>query len=234
MRGIYHKELNQYFKTSIGYIFIAMFLVISGVYFFLVNLAPGNGDIKAFFSSIFTILMFLIPMLTMRLFSEERKQKTDELLLTSPVSITAVILGKFFSTMTVFLIPLSVTLLYPLILAAYGSFEPMAALGNYVGIILLSSSFVAIGLLISVLSESQLAAAVMTYAILLILFLAGSMDVLAGSAAFGWLVQFVSITGHYEEFTYGVFNPANVVYYVSVTSLFVFLSVYALERKRIA
>ncbi len=233
MSGIFQKELSHYFKTPIGYIFIAVFLVITGAYFFMVNLVSQNGDIKAFFSSIFTLLMFLIPILTMGLFSEEKKQNTDQLLLTAPVSITAVIVGKFLSTMVVFALPLGVTLAYPAVLAAFGAFEPMVTVGNYLGILLLGSAFVALGLFISVLTENQLVAAVVTYAALLILFLSDSAKAVAPPPLQS-LLGFISLTGHYQAFTYGVLNPADIIFYLSTTSLFLFLSVYMLESKRIA
>lgn len=232
MQGILKKELNQYFKSMTGYIFIAIFLVITGLYFVMVNLMSQDGDIKTFFSAIFSVIIFLIPILTMRSFSEEKKQKTDELLFTSPVRITTVILGKFCATFLVFLAALGITLLYPLVLAVLGSFDPAATAGNYIGIALMAAAFISIGLFVSVQTESQLVAAVVTYAILLLLYLMNSAKAFADGFV-GQIVSFLAVTGHYEEFTYGIFNPVNVVYYLSITALFLFLSVYSLESKRL-
>lgn len=232
MVGIIKKELNQYFKSMTGYIFLAIFLMITGVYFVMGNLMSQNGDIKTFFSSIFSVIIFLIPILTMRSFSEEKKQKTDELLFTSPVRITTVILGKFCATFFVFLAALCITLLYSVILAAFGSFDPVATAGNYAGMALMAAAFISIGLFISVQTESQLVSAIVTYGVLLLLYLMNS----AKSFMHGFLGQiasFLAVTGHFEEFTYGIFNPVNVVYYLSITALFLFLSIYSLESKRL-
>lgn len=234
MAGVFKKELGQYFRTPVGYIFISIFLAISGAYFFMVNLVSQNGDIKAFFSAIFTLLMFLVPMLTMGLFAEEKKQTTDQLLLTAPVSITGVILGKFFATIVFFSIPLGVTLIYPCILAALGSVQLMATAGNYLGVLLLCSTYVAIGLLISVLTENQLVAAATSYAVLLILYLSSSLADISDSPLVRALLGFVSVQKHFEAFTYGVLNPADVVYFISMTALFLFFSIYTLESKRIS
>lgn len=234
MAGVFKKELGQYFRTPVGYIFISIFLAISGAYFFMVNLVSQNGDIKTFFSAIFTLLMFLVPMLTMGLFAEEMKQTTDQLLLTAPVSITGVILGKFFATIVFFSIPLGVTLIYPCILAALGSVQLMATVGNYLGVLLLCSTYVAIGLFISVLTENQLVAAAATYAVLLILYLSNALSDISDSPLVGGVLGFISVRNHYEAFTYGVLNPADVVYFISMSALFLFFSIYTLESKRIS
>lgn len=232
MQGIIKKEWNQYFKSMTGYIFFAIFLMITGVYFVMGNLMSQNGDIKTFFSSIFSVIMFLIPILTMRSFSEEKKQKTDELLFTSPVRITTVILGKFFATFFVFLAALCFTLLYAVILSVLGASDPAVTVGNYVGIALMAAAFISIGLFISVQTESQLVSAIVTYGVLLLLYLMNSAKAFLDGIA-GQLAGFLAVTGHFEEFTYGIFNPVHVVYYVSITVLFLFLSVYSLESRRL-
>lgn len=232
MGGIIKKELRQYFKSMTGYVFIAMFLVITGFYFVAGNLMSQDGDIRTFFASIFPVVVFLIPILTMRSYSEEKKQRTDELLLTSPIRITWVIGGKFCATMLVFLLALGITLLYPVVLAALGVSDPLVTAGNYLGMILMASSFVSIGLFVSVQTENQLVAAAVTYALLLLLYLMGSVKSFAGGVA-GELMSFMAIASHFEEFTYGIFNIANVIYFISITALFLFFSVYSLESKRL-
>lgn len=232
MSGIIKKEWNQYFKSMTGYVFIAIFLVITGLYFVMVNLMSQNGDIRSFFSAIFSVIMFLIPILTMRSYSEEKKQRTDELLLTSPVRITWVILGKFIATFLVFLTALSFTLLYPAVLAALGSFDPMVTMGNYLGLALMAAVFISIGLFVSVQTESQLVSAVVTYAIILLLYLMNSAKIFIDGAA-GKILNFFAVTGHFEEFTYGIFNTGSVLYFISITAIFLFFSIYSLEIKRL-
>lgn len=234
MAGIYKKEISHYFKTMTGYVFIAMYLAVSGAMFTMVNLLSQNGDIRAYFSAMTTVVTFLLPILTMGMFAEERKQKTDELLLTSPISLTAVVLGKFFSTFTVFLIPLSVTGIYPLLLSAFGASAPMVTLGSFFGFMLLAMAFIAIGLFLSMLTDSQFVAAVMTYSLFALLLLANGTTALSGSAVLNALLRFVALTGHYNSFSYGVFQLTEIIYYVSIAALFLFLSIYVLERKRLS
>ena len=233
MNAIYKRELNQYFKTPTGYIFISMFLFITGTYFYLVNLSAQNGDIKNLFSSIFPIILFLIPILTMRLFSEEKKQKTDELLFTSPISTKEIILGKFFSTLVVFLIPLAGTIMYPVILSFFTKPEVLVILGNYIGIILLSSSFISIGLFIAVIFENQILSAFVTYCMLMLFFIAKSISGVTSNIIIKSVLSSLAITSRYEIFTYGVFNLINVIYYIGVTMFFIFLRIYFLEKKQI-
>jgi ABC-2 type transport system permease protein len=232
VNAIYVKELKQYFKSTIGYIFLSIFLLICGFYFTTGNLFSQDGDIKTFFSSIFAILVFLIPILTMRLFAEERKMKTQQLLFTMPISTGAVVLGKFFATLTVFLIGLAVTLIYPAILAYYGSFELMVTLGNYLGIILMVSAFISIGIFISILTENQLVAAVVSYCVLLALMLIDSVGVFVSSSFLRSFFSYVSLSNNFREFTMGIFNPASVIYYLSITAFFVFLSIFAIENRK--
>lgn len=233
MRGIIRKELAQYFKSMTGYVFLSVFLAITGFNFVMVNLVGRSGDIKDFFSSISSVLLFLLPLLTMRLFTEERRQRTDELLLTAPVRITAVIAGKYAATLLVLIMASAVTLIYPLILALLGSIGLMDTVANYLGFLLMCGTFLSIGLFISVVAENQLVSAVITYAILFMLYAADALDTLASGRLLSALQRFFSLHGHYEAFTYGILDLANIVYFLSITALFLFLSVYVLEQKRL-
>lgn len=233
MYGMIRKELSQYFKTMIGYIFIAVFLAVSGFYFVMVNLVPQNGDIKELFSAISPVLLFLLPILTMRLFSEEKKQSTEELLLTAPIRIRDIIFGKYLAAALLLLLSSSVLLLYSAVLALYGSLAVMDLLSNYLGFLLMEGAFLAIGLFVSVLAENQVVAAVMTYSVLLLLSVAESLKTVFSGAFAARLIELFSLNAHYADFSYGIFNLANVVYFVSVIALFLFLSVYVLENRRL-
>ena len=233
MYGIFRKEWEQYFKTMIGYIFLAVFLAISGFYFLMVNLIPQNGDIKDFFSAISPVLLFLLPILTMRLFSEERKQRTDELLLTAPVRIRDIVFGKYLASALLLLLASSVVVVCAAILARHGSFSLMDTLSNYLGFLLMECAFLSIGLFLSVITENQVVAAVVTYAVLLLLSVADSLKTVFSGAFAEMLIDLLSLKVHYTDFTYGIFNLGNVVYFLSVIALFLFLSIYVLERRRL-
>ena len=144
MCAIYRKELSQMFHSMIGYIYLASFLLIGGIYFVTYQLIPANRDISKFFSQLMSTVIFLLPMLTMRSYAEERRLKTESLLMSAPVSASAIALGKFFAVLTVFIIGLSFTILYVICLAVLGQFEPLVVLGNYAGMIAAASSFLAI------------------------------------------------------------------------------------------
>jgi ABC-2 type transport system permease protein len=234
MSAVYIKELRGYFSSMIGYVYLSAFLLISGYIFTTGNLLSQNGDIKTYFASIFPVVIFLVPILTMRLFSEERKMRTLQLLFTMPVSIGGIVIGKFLATLSVFCMGLALTLLYPLILAWFGSVELMVVLGNYSGMILLVCACIAIGLFISALTENQIIAAVLTYSVLLALWLLDSAGQEIVKGLPGKFISYLSLNTHYREFTYGIFNPAGMVFFLTLTALFLVFSIMVVDGRKTA
>lgn len=232
MIAIYLKELRQYFHSMIAYVFLTILLLLCGFIFVSANLMSQNGDINSFFSPVFNILLFITPILTMRQFSEEQRQKTQQLLFTLPLSLEAIVIGKFLATLTVICIGLGVTVLYSVILAFFGSFSFMVTLGNYLGVILLVSAVTALGLFISTLTENQVVSAIVSYGVILILWLVDSLAPYAGSPLLKKLFTLFSLKSNYIEFTYGIFNPASIIYFLSLTLLFLILTTVSLERRR--
>ena len=145
MKAIYKREIKMYFSSMIGYVFIAFFVLITAVYFSLQNILSLSPDFQYVFSSVIMMFLILAPMLTMRLLSEEKKQRTDQMLLTSPVSIPAIVLGKYLAAVTVFLISLVITGIFPVILSFFGTVAVAQILGSYIGFCLLCSAFIAVG-----------------------------------------------------------------------------------------
>jgi len=232
MKSIFRKEISNYFSTLTGYIFLAIFVMASGIVFTTGNLLSQNSDIKHFFSVFFTILIFLIPMLTMRQFSEELKMKTLQLLFTLPLSLRSIVLGKYFATMAVVGFGLIFTLIFPVTLAFYGTFELMVILGNYLGLVLLISAFVSIGLFISSLTENQIISSVVSYAVILGLWMVDAVTPFILNDYLSGIVNRFSLRINFIEFTYGIFNPGSVLYYLSVTALFLFLTAVSLDSRR--
>jgi len=232
MKSIYLKELRHYFNSIIGYIFLAILLLISGFIFTTGNLLSQRSDLRQFFSSFFTVLLFLIPMLTMRQFSEEKKMKTIQLLFTLPLTLKAIVLGKFFATMTVVGIGLILTLTYPVILVSFGIFDLMVVFGNYLGLILLLGSIVSIGLFISSLTENQIVSSVVSYVIVLGFWISDSLIPFIPRDSIAKLIKIFSLRMNYVEFTYGIFNPASILYYVAITVLFLIFTVISLDVRR--
>jgi len=177
--------------------------------------------------------VLIVPILTMGSFSEERKQKTDELLLTAPVSLTAVVLGKYLATLTIFLVPMAITLVYPLTLSIFGMDALAATVGNYLGLLLLAGACIAMGQFLSLLTDSQFVSAMMTYSLFALCLFAGTGASMVTDPFLKNALSFLAIAKHSEGFSYGVFEAVEAVYYLSVTALFLFLNIYVLERRRL-
>lgn len=169
MAAIFKREMKMYFSSMIGYVFTAFFVLVTAIYFSLQNILSLSPQFENVFNSVIMMFLILAPILTMRLLSEETKQKTDQLLLTSPVSVVGVVLGKFFAAVTVFIIALVITMLFPLILSFYGSIAVAQIIGSYIGFFLLGSSFIAVGLWISSITDNQIVSAVATFAAVFLL-----------------------------------------------------------------
>ena len=159
------------------------------------------------------------------------KMNTQQLLFTVPISKTDIVIGKYLATLTVFSMGMLVTLLFPIILAYYGSFELMVIAGNYFGIVLLVSAFIAIGIFISVLTENQVVAAVVSYTLLMTLWLIDSVGVFIAKGFLKDVIGYISLNSNFREFTLGIFNPASIIYYVSITIFFLVLSIMVLENR---
>lgn len=172
MLAIYKKELRQYFNSMIGFVFLAFFLVIIGIYTWAYNLSSGLGNFEVTLGGISFMYVLLVPILTMRIVAEENRQKTDQLLYTAPVSLTKIIVGKYFAVLTLFSCAFIPICIYPLIIHMYGTNVRLApAYSSIIGFYLLGAATIAIGLFISSLTESQVIASVVSFITLLLTFL---------------------------------------------------------------
>lgn len=232
MIAIMKRDLRGFFTSPIGYVFLAVFLLAGNFFFYNYNIRGAASSLSYVFSNMLLILVFLIPLITMRLMSEEMKQRTDQMLLTAPVRIFDIVVGKYLAAMLVFVIGLACTLTWPLIVTMFGDPALYEMIGNYVAMTLLISCLVSIGLFISSLTESQIIAAILSFVVLLALFMfssiASAVDNVVVSAVLNWL----SVFSRYSGFTAGVFSLADIVYYISVTVVFLFLTARVIEKKR--
>jgi len=232
MLAIFKRDLRSYFTSPIGYVFIAVFLVVSNLFFYLINILNMYSDLSNVFSNLLFILMFIIPLLTMRLMSEEMKQKTDQMLLTAPVKIIDIVVGKFLAAMAVFLIALACTLTWPLIVTMFGTPAVYTIIGNYVALIFAISTFIAMGLFISALTESQIISAIVSFCVFLGIYFMSSLGSDLDSPVISSVLNWFSIFSRYSNFTLGIFSLADIVYYISVTVVFLFLTTRVIEKKR--
>lgn len=286
MLAIYKKEFKSYFNSMMGYVFIAFVLVAVGIYFSAYNLGMGYPLMSVTLGSVTFLFLILVPILTMRSLSEEQKNKTDQLLFTSPVSIWSIVFGKYLALISVFAIPVLVICLYPAVLSEYGTVDMAMAYLSILGFFLLGSAYISIGLFISSITESQIIAAVISFGALLVTYLisgiagffadtaitsllafsvllllfcliyyimaksiaASAIVFVVGEAALvvAYLLKKTAFEGAIADvlgtldltaasanlIQNGILDITDIVYYISVTGLFLFFTVQSIQKKR--
>lgn len=253
--AIYRKEMGHYFVSPIAYIVVGVFLILSGFLFSRIlavlveasfeagmqSIQFGNpfsmdvpGQVlRHFFEVLGSLLLFLSPLLTMGVYAEERKRGTMELLMTSPLSDTAIVLGKYLASLTLLGIMLLPTAAYDAYMFLHSEPPPpwRLILSGYLGVLLLGGVLLAIGSFLSSVTENQLIAAVLTFGVFLILWVIDFGARGAGSTA-GAILQYLSVIRHYEDFTRGVIDTTGLIFYVSLASLGIFLTLRAVDSMR--
>lgn len=232
MTAVYRRELASYFTTPIGYVFIAVFLAISGALFAGTTLFSMSADVTKYFSYIVFLYVLLLPLITMKSFSEERKSRTEQLLLTAPISLFGMVMGKFLAALTLFVGCQLVAASAFFILALYARLKVAVILGNILAALLVGTAFLSVGLFVSALTENQLTAAVGTMGILLAFLLIGLLNQFISVRWIRFLLSCVSVWSRFQNFTQGVFDVAALFYYLSVSAAFLFLTVRIYDRRR--
>ena len=235
MFAIYKRELRSYFTTPAGYVFAAVFLGAAGLIFGIFTLCRQSADPALYFTLLMCAYVVIIPLLTMRTFAEEKKNGTEQLLLTSPVSLVSMVMGKFLAAFTMFSGTLLVSCVYFVTFSMYATDPNWAkVIGCTVGMLLIGICFVAIGLFVSSLTDNHFVAAIGTIAIIAafvsIAFVNGLIDSLAVRTVLDW----VSIYSRYTYFANGMFDIASAIYYVSICAVFLFLTERLYEKRRLA
>ena len=232
MLAIYKKELKGYLTSMTGYIFMAVLLAVASLYYVANCLIGGYPVFGVVLSSVYFVLLIVVPVLTMRSMAEEKRQKTDQLLLTAPVSIWKIVAGKYLAMLTVFLIPMLILCLYPLILLQFGSVSLPMAYTSIAGYTLFGAACLAIGLFLSALTESQVIAAVLTFGVLFFLNMSsGIADLIGADGILGTILSAVCIYQPFVNFVQGIFDMTGVIYYASIVLLCLFLTVQLLYKK---
>lgn len=233
MSAVFKREFRSFFSSPVGYIVVAAIAFFSGLFFYFINILGFNPDLSYVFGSLFPFVLIILPLVTMRLFSDEKRQKTDQALLTSPVSITGIVMGKFFAAMLVYVISLMLMIVFAMIIAFQVTPDWTIIIGNYIGIILLGGLIISIGLLISSLTESQLIAAIGTLGISFLLILMDSFAAqFSNLTILTTVVNFLSVSQRYSSFTSGIIAYDDIIFFLSMQALFLFLTVRVLDRKR--
>ncbi len=224
MWAIVKKEFKSYFLSPIGYIYIGVFLLTCSIFFYLDIFVKLSTDFPYMFRSAVTILTFIVPLITMRMFSEERKNGTEQLLLTSPRSITQVVLGKFIAAALVVLVSVLLTLIYFGILSYFGEPQLSKSLIAILGFALLSIAYVSFGMFASSLTENQVVSAVITIAVFVLLWFLPSFSSI--------FIDFSLMEAFFESFYLGTISIKNLVLLVSFTALFVVFTIMVLQRRK--
>ena len=234
MQAIYKREMRSYFTTPTGYIFAAIFLCASGFLFALCTLQMQTSDVSAYFQFLMYAYIVVIPLLTMKSFAEEKKNGTEQLLLTSPVSLTSMVMAKFLAAFTMFAGTLLVSSFAMAVLGLYSEPNWARVIGCTVGILLVGICFIAIGLFVSSLTDNQFIAAIGTIALLAGLVVVAIINGLIDNYYLRLVLDWISIYSRYMNFTYGIFDVASAVYYLSICVVFLFLTVRVYEKRRLA
>lgn len=229
--AIAERELKAYFVSPIAYVLTALFLLISGYLFSVILLNTNEASLRYLVSNLSVIWLFITPALTMRLLAEEARSGTIELLLTNPVRDVEVVLGKYLGVLGLLLVMLAFTLYYPALLFIFGNPDRGPMVAGYLGVILQAAAFLAVGLLASSLTQNQIVAAVLTFAILLIMWLSESVANFIGKPASD-VMRYLSVTSHSQDFARGVIDTTHVVYFLSVVAAALFLTFLSLQTRR--
>lgn len=232
MGAILKREFGAFFNSATAYVVMAVFFFFSGCFFYSFCLAQDSANLSYVYSNMFIILLFVTPIITMKSFSEEKRQKTDQALLTSPASLLQIVVGKFLGSFLLYAICCGIFLLYAVVISFFTTPEWSVIICTTIGILLLGGALIAIDIFISSLTESQIIAAVAGFAIGILIYLMSS---LISSIPFDWLasiLQSINFINYYQNFTYGILNLSDIVFFLSIIGLFLFLTVRGLEKKR--
>ena len=232
MNALIRKELREYFLYPIGYIFMSIFCALSAFFFFSSTIVQNTSNISLFFQTLFMVIILLTPILTMRLFSEEYKLHTDQLLFCSPTTIFEIVLGKYLSALIMFLLTTSMNLIYVIIICLFAKISISLIVGCLLGTTLLGAALISIGMFVSSRTESQIISAFGSFAIFLIFVF---IDAISQYVPFNWLKSFMgslAIMPKYSNLISGILNISDILYFISIIVIFVFLTVQTLEKKR--
>ena len=232
MLSIWKRELQGYFYTPIGYVFMGVFLTLSSVIFFLTIMHSRSSDLLTFIGTMSYLWMLLCPVLTMRLLAEEKQKRTDQLLLTSPVSLPGIVLGKYLAAVTVMALTVLLTGLFVLIVALYGQVYPGELLVGYLGFVLQGCAFIALDLFISGCTSNQVTAVVAAFGANFVLWM---LDLIQSAIRIDWvnsLLSFFSLYERTEPFLMGQFSFASVGYDVFFALAFILLAIHQMDARR--
>ena len=232
MKAIYKREMRAFFNAPVGYVCVAVLIALYGFMYLQVMAMGSTSIIGSVYSTMFTFGMMIIPIITMRSMSDDQKNKTDQALLTAPVGVGSIVLGKFLACVTVFGFASTLGLLPAVALSFFSSPPWGEIVGYYLGTILYGGAMVSIGVFISSLTISQIIAAIGTFVVAVALMYIDNLASVSSNAVFHAIVGWISFNSRYTTFTQGMFSISSAVFFLSVMAVFVFLTARRLESRR--
>lgn len=237
MPAIIKREISSYFTSPLGYVFLAVFYGFSGLFLWMNCLAAGSAEIAGVFVLMFFVMMILIPVLTMRTMADDKRQKTDQLTLTSPVSLFGLVMGKFLAAFFVFFCAVLILLVYAVFMSAAvvksgNEFAWATFWGNFVGMLLMGGVFISVGIFISNLTENQMIAAIGSIGANIVLCMFDIISNYIPVEGIRNVINSLSVFYKYEEFTVGIFSLKNILFFLSLIIIFNFLTMRFIERRR--
>jgi ABC-2 type transport system permease protein len=230
---IFKREYASYFNSPIAFIYLTVFLGLSTWLFLKGFFLIGEASMRTYFGLIPWIFLFFVPAITMRLWAEERKVGTMELLMTLPVTDAEAVLGKFLASLAFLLLSLALSFVIPIVVAALGDPDPGQIIGGYLGSVLMGAAFLAIGLFVSSLTENQIVAFIVSVVGIFGLFILGEDFVLFGLPdRLVPVFSFLGLAGHFDSVSRGVVDSRDIIYYLSVIGFFLYLNVKSIEARK--
>ena len=232
MVAILKRELSSYFNSAVAYVVMAVYFLFSGLFFSMICIENDTSSLSYVFGNMFIIILFIIPIITMKSFSEEKRQRTDQALLTSPTSLFEIVMGKFLGALILFAICSLIFVVYALVISFFTSPDWAVVLCTVLGLLLLGSALIAIDIFISVLTESMIISAVAGMGVGLLIYMLSN---LSSNITVDWIatiVKKIDFLTYYTNFTYGMRNLTDIIFFLSVTGLFLFFTARVLEKRR--
>ncbi len=232
MVAILKRELSSYFNSAVAYVVMAVYFLFSGLFFSMICIENDTSSLSYVFGNMFIIILFIIPIITMKSFSEEKRQRTDQALLTSPTSLFEIVMGKFLGALILFSIFSLIFVVYALVISFFTSPDWAVVLCTVLGLLLLGSALIAIDIFISVLTESMIISAVAGMGVGLLIYMLSN---LSSNITVDWIatiVKKIDFLTYYTNFTYGMLNLTDIIFFLSVTGLFLFFTARVLEKRR--
>ena len=229
--AVAQRELRSYFLSPLAYVVIALFLALAGYLFALILANGREASLRGLVQNVSVLYLFIVPAISMRLLAEEQRTGTVELLLTNPVQEWEIVTGKFLASILLVLVMLGLTLLFPLFLFVFGNPDRGPIITGYLGVFLQAAAFLAVGLWASSITQNQIVAALVSFALLLVLWLSENLGQFLGGPI-GQIVSYTSVINHFQSFPQGVIESKDVIYYLTLIVAGIVLSTLSLQSRR--